>query len=95
MWCVFISRAAAGMVASGPMVMAGEVISAPAVSRTCGCLRRCQRRPIEPAIRACLRVSSSAASRSVSETTPTTSRPIFSTGTPLIRCLVSRRSISW
>ena len=26
MWCVVISRAAAGMVASGPMVMAGEVV---------------------------------------------------------------------
>ena len=35
-WWVFISRAAAGMVASGPMVMAGEVISTSAVRFTCG-----------------------------------------------------------
>ena len=95
MWCVFISRAAAGMVASGPMVMAGSVISASAVRFTCGCLRSRQRRPIALAIRACRALSSSAASRSASETTPATCRPIISTGTPLILRSVSTRSISW
>jgi hypothetical protein len=93
--CVFISRAAAGMVASGPMVTAGAVISVPAVRLTYRCLRNSQRRPAELAIRARLLVSSSAASRSASLTTPTTSRPIFSTGIPLIRCSASSRSISW
>ena len=77
------------------MVMAGAVISVPAVRFACGCGRRRQRRPTELAIRARLLVSSSAASRSASDTTPATSRPIFSTGMPLILCWVSRRSISW
>jgi hypothetical protein len=34
-WCVLISRAAAGTVASGPIVMAGVDISSPAVSTGC------------------------------------------------------------
>ena len=38
MRCVFISRAAAGMVKSGPTVIASVVISSPAVSAGCSCL---------------------------------------------------------
>ena len=85
-WCVFISRAALGMVASGWMVMAGAVIIVPATRPVRRGWRSRQRRGDCAFSLACRAVLSSAASRSDSDTTPTTCRPIFSTGTPLILC---------
>jgi len=92
--CVFIIRAAPGMVASGRTVMADLLISVPAVSAAgCGCGR--QRPGVSASSRDSRAALSSAASKSDSVTTPTTCRPIISTGTPPILCSVSRRAISW
>jgi hypothetical protein len=93
-WRAFISRAAPGIVASGWIVIAGDVISSPAVSPQCRGRWPGQRcRPAAP-MRARRASSSSTASRSASETTPATCRPIMRTGIPLIRCWASRWAIS-
>jgi hypothetical protein len=92
-WRAFISRTAAASVASWLIVIAGEVISSPAVSARCSRLPGRSRQRGAPAASRRI-VFSCAASRSDSVTTPPTRRPITRTGRPLSPCSFIRRAIS-
>ena len=90
---LLISLAAAGRGASGCVVMAGAVISSPAVRPRCFLTSACRRKWPPDSSWASRNRLSWALSRSASDTTPATWRPSTSTGTALIWCCASRAAI--